>query len=669
MKQMSIMIDLERCIGCKTCIVACRNGNDLIDHKEALPNMLSNYLRVEAKETGKYPELSLNTYVVPCQHCSDPECQSACQHGAISKDAQSGAVQIDTEKCTGCEYKVEAGPENKTLPSPCMLSCPAGANVQGYVQLIKQGRHEEAIKLIMKRVPLPGVLGRVCPHPCEDACKRAEVDEAVSIRELKRTAADAVDFETLEVPQIKETGVKIAVIGSGPAGLTAAYDLRLMGHAVTIFEARDKLGGMLRYGIPDFRLPKEVVDREINYLLRHGIETRTGVQFGEDMSLKDLGDEGFSAILLGIGLQKGVNLTIPGAENEDVLDALDFLREQSVNAQKDIKKNVIVIGGGDTAIDAARTARRLGSEDVTILYRRTEAEMPAYAEEIERAREEGVTLSELSMPIEVVTDNGRIVGLRCMKCELGLPDESGRPRPFPVKDSEFMLECDCIITAIGQELDAAWLSSGVPFSLAAGDTIETSGHLQTSMPQVFAAGDAVRGAATVIEAVADGHQAAEAIDRFARAQQVVPELVTTERFQDSSHYNWMPVPTGVYESVPRKQVAYLSPEARSSSFAEECSGLAKEQAESEAERCLSCGCACQNSCSHGVIQFDGKKGVSHKCNLCYELITSGGKPVCVDVCMTNALSFGEYELLKQSALDKGKEIISELSKEAHIYIR
>ncbi|MCP4339662.1 MAG: FAD-dependent oxidoreductase [Desulfobulbaceae bacterium] len=263
------------------------------------------------------------------------------------------------------------------------------------------------------------------------------------------------------------------------------------------------------------------------------------------------------------------------------------------------------------------------------------------------------------MPIQVLTDNGRQVGLMCMKCELGLPDESGRPRPFPVKDSEFTLECDCIITAIGQKLDADWISSGVPFSLAAGETIKTSGHMQTTLPQVFAAGDVVRGAATVIEA----------IDRFARGQQVVPELVTTERFQHSSRYNWKPVPVGVYESVPRKQVEYLDPKSRSSSFAEECSGLAKDQAESEAERCLSCGCACQNSCSHGVIQFDSKQGVSHKCNLCYERITSGGKPVCVDVCMTNALSFGEYELLKQSALDKGKEIIPELSKEAHIYIR
>jgi heterodisulfide reductase subunit A len=268
-----------------------------------------------------------------------------------------------------------------------------------------------------------------------------------------------------------------------------------------------------------------------------------------------------------------------------------------------------------------------------------------------------------------LTDNGRLVGLKCMKCELGLPDESGRPRPFPVKDSEFTLECDCVITAIGQKLDAGWLSSGVPFSLAAGETIKTSGHMQTTLPQVFAAGDAVRGAATVIEAIADGHQAAEAIDRFVRDQQVVQELVTTERFQDSSRYNWKPVPVGVYKSVPRKQVEYLDPKSRSSSFTEECSGLAKDQAESEAERCLSCGCACQNSCSYGVIQFDSKQGVSHKCNLCYERITSGGKPVCVDVCMTNALSFGEYELLKQSALDKGKEIITELSKEAHIYIR
>lgn len=669
MKQMSIMIDLERCIGCKTCIVACRNGNDLIDHTEALPNMLSNYLRVEARETGKYPNVSLSTWVVPCQHCNDPDCQSACQHGAISKDQQSGVVQIDTEKCTGCDYRAEIGPENKTLPSPCMLSCPAGANVQGYVQLIKQGKFEEAVKLIMKRVPLPGVLGRVCPHPCEDACKRAEVDEAVSIRELKRTAADAVDFEKMEIPLIKDTGIKIAVIGSGPAGLTAAYDLRLMGHSVTIFEAQDGLGGMLRYGIPEFRLPKEVVDREINYLLRHGIETRTGVLFGKDTTLKDLANDDFSAVLLSIGLQRGTDLTIPGADNDDVLDALQFLRETNMGSKKEMKNRVIVIGGGDTAIDAARTARRLGSEEVTILYRRTESEMPAYAEELERAREEGVSLQELSMPTQVVSDNGRLAGLRCIKCELGLPDESGRPRPFPVKDSEFTLECDCVITAIGQKMDDDWNSREAPLSLTADDTIEASEYMQTSMLQVFAAGDVVRGPATVIDAIADGHHAAAAIDRFVRGEQVAPELTSSHRIPDSSLYSWKPVPAGVFESIPRQQLEYQEPEARTSSFSEECSGLVKDQAESEAERCLSCGCACQNSCSYEVIQFDGKKGVSHKCNLCYERITTGGKPVCVDVCMTNALSFGEHELLKQSALGKGKEVISELSKAAHIYIK
>ena len=668
MKQMSIMIDLNRCIGCKTCIVACRNGKDMVDHKVALPNQIPSYLRVETKENGVYPELSLHTWVVPCQHCQKPGCLSSCQHGAITKDQQSGVVRIDPEKCTGCEFKAEAGSANKSLPSPCVLSCPAGTNVQGYVQLVKQGKYEEAIKLIMRRVPLPGVLGRVCPHPCEDVCRRVEVDQAVSIRELKRAAADAVDFSTLEIPKIKDTGIKIAVIGSGPAGLTAAYDLRLKGHSVTIFEAMEVLGGMLRTGIPEFRLPRAVLDREINYLLRHGIETRTGVRFGEDVTLAELAEDGFAAVMLGIGMQSGAKMNVPGEDSEGVLDALAFLRQVNLGKRQALHADrVVVVGGGNTAIDAARTAKLLGCKEVTVVYRRTANEMPAYQEEVASARMEGVTFMELAMPVEILTRAGKIEGLRCFPCKLGEPDSSGRPRPVPVEDSAFIVDCDAVIPAVGQRMDAAWISRMPELATTTAATFAVTEYLQTNIMQVFAAGDVVRGPASVIEAIADGHRVAEAIDRFAQGLPAAPELALPESRIDN--YEWEPVPAGIFKSTPRHMAAYLAPQQRSTSFAEECNGLAKDEVAAEAERCLNCGCACMNSCDFGVIQFDGKSGISHKCDLCEERITSGQPPVCVEVCLTDALTFGEHELLKQSALDKGREIIAELSKASHIYIR
>jgi heterodisulfide reductase subunit A len=668
MKQMSMMIDLSRCIGCKTCIVACRNGHDLLDHATALPNEIAYYLRVETREQGKYPKLSMETWVVPCQHCQDPGCLPACPHGAIGKDPQSGVVNIDPEKCNGCEFKADTVVENKSLPAPCHVACPAGLNVQGYVQMVKQGKYEEAVRLILRRVPLPGVLGRICPHPCEEVCRRGEVDQAISIRELKRAAADAVNFDTLEVPRIKENGKKIAVIGSGPAGLTAAYDLRLKGYSVTIFEAMAALGGMLRAGIPEYRLPQGVLDREINYLLRHGIEARTGVSFGTDVTFDDLSDDGYAAVLLGIGLQRGVSLNCPGQDAQGVLDALQFLREVNLGQRKDAGHRAVIVGGGNVAIDAARAARRLGCPEVTVVYRRTEKEMPAYAEEIDGAKQEGISFVELAAPAEVVVQNGGVAGLKCIKCELGLPDESGRPRPVPIKGSEFVVDCDTVIPAIGQGLDAAWCSAPKGPAITANGAFHVSGQMQTTLPHVFAAGDAVRGPATVIQAIADGHKAAEAIDRYVRG-------LPLASYQDKAEatgveqYSWKAVPSGTCEKAPRVEAVRMAPEERAACFLEECHGLPQDKVTAEAERCLNCGCSCMQSCPYEVIQFDGQAGISHKCNFCYSLITTGQKPICVDVCMTDALSFGEYELLRQNALDKGRTVIEELSQAAHIYIK
>ena len=257
--------------------------------------------------------------------------------------------------------------------APCAAACPAGINVQGYVQLVKLGKYREAVQLIMEKLPLPGVLGRVCPHPCEAQCRRAEVDSPVAIRELKRFAADQVKPQELPIPEIEDRSEKVAVVGSGPAGLTAAYFLRLKGYQVTLFEAQPKLGGMLRIGIPDYRLPPAVLDREIAYVLKLGIDTRTGVRLGSDVTLEDLSREGFAAVYLGIGAQMAIRLRIPGeSDSADVVDALEFLRDVNLGRVPAIGDRVAVIGGGNVAIDAARVAKRSGAGRVSVVYRRSE---------------------------------------------------------------------------------------------------------------------------------------------------------------------------------------------------------------------------------------------------------------------------------------------------------
>ncbi|MFW5855294.1 MAG: FAD-dependent oxidoreductase, partial [Thermodesulfobacteriota bacterium] len=291
--------------------------------------------------------------------------------------------------------------------APCVQACPAHVNVQGYVQMIKMGKYEEAVKLIMEKLPLPGVLGRVCPHPCETECRRKEVDSAVAIRDLKRFAADQVDMDALPIPVIEEKDEKVAVIGSGPAGLTVAYDLRRDGYQVTVFEALDKPGGMLRVGIPDYRLPPEVLDKEINYIVRMGVEIKTGMRFGRDFHLDDLNQQGYGAVFLGVGAHDCMKLGVPGETDcRGVIDAVAFLRDVNLGDKTCPGKNVVVIGGGNVAIDAVRVARRLAADRVTVVYRRTESEMPAFEDEIEGAREEGVAFHFLTTPLEILAENG-----------------------------------------------------------------------------------------------------------------------------------------------------------------------------------------------------------------------------------------------------------------------
>ncbi|MEJ2224707.1 MAG: FAD-dependent oxidoreductase [Syntrophobacterales bacterium] len=286
--------------------------------------------------------------------------------------------------------------------APCTLTCPAEINVQGYVQLVKMGKYEEAVKLIMQRLPLPGILGRICPHPCEDKCRRQELDEPIAICSLKRFAADQVDLSNFALPPVEAKPEKVAIVGSGPAGLACAYHLALKGYRSTMFEALDKPGGMLRVGIPDYRLPKEVLDREIDNILRFGVELKTNTALGKDFTLDELFDQGYKAVFLGLGCHVGKPLGIPKEDADGVIQGVEFLRKKNLGKPLTVGKRLAVIGGGNVAIDVACTARRLGSE-VTIVYRRSREEMPAFHHEIEQALCEGVEIVYLAAPLKVVT--------------------------------------------------------------------------------------------------------------------------------------------------------------------------------------------------------------------------------------------------------------------------
>ncbi len=600
-------LDCAACIGTPKMVDVAQNANiELLTYSEVteVSGYIGNYT-AKVRRNPRYVKEGV------CTGCG--ECAKACPVVRPSEwDVGLGerkAVYRAFPQAVPITFCID-----KKDRAPCGTACPAGVNVQGYIQLIKLGKYEAAYRLIQERLPLPGVLGRVCPHPCESECRRAQVEAAVAIRDLKRFAADQVDVASLPVPEIEDRPGKVAVIGGGPAGLTVAYDLRLKGFGVTIFEALPKLGGMLRVGIPDYRLPPEVLDAEIGYILRMGVEARTGVRFGEDFTLEDLKKEGYSAVFVGVGAHGSLKLGIPGEqETEGVVDAVDFLRQVNLGRGEKPGSRVAVIGGGNVAIDAARVALRLGAESVTVVYRRSETEMPAYAEEIEGAKQEGVAFHYLTAPVEIRASEGRLTGLSCIRTELGPPDASGRRRPIPVEGSEFVIECDALIPAIGQRADTSWAPQAKGIQWTGRNTIRVSPRFfQTGVSHVFAGGDAVSGPATVVEAVAAGHRAAEGIEQFLSGllQEAPPEEGRRAPRVDAAAVseNWSEIPEGL-PVLARQALPHLSAEQRANSFVEAALGFSEEQAKAEAERCLNCGGCCEcmecvRACEAKAIDHD-----------------------------------------------------------------
>jgi formate dehydrogenase beta subunit len=503
-----------------------------------------------------------------CRFCG--ACVEVCPTGALMD--------------TGSEYLPDGDPESTAVP--CRYACPAGINVPLYVYLIGEGKYQDAIAVIREKVPFPGVLGRVCIHPCEEACRRSALNEPISIRFMKRFVADRDkgDWKKLS-KKLPSTGKKVAIVGSGPAGLTAGYYLAKAGHDVTVFEQFSKAGGMMRVGIPDYRLPPDILDGEIEVIKSAGVDIKLNARIE---SVDSLFEQGFDAVFLGPGAHRGMTLGVEGEDSPGVFDGASFLRDANLGVKVDLGSKVAVIGGGNVAIDSARVALRLGAKDVTIVYRRTRAEMPASPEEVEAALEEGIKIEFLTGHLKVRQEAGHLV-MTCNRNELGEPDASGRRRPVPIKGSEFDAEYDSIIGAIGQRPD---IPADFKVKTGRGDVIQANPvSLATSREGVWAGGDAVTGPDSVIRAIAAGRTAAGSIDRYLGGSGIIDEQLTRER--------QINICAGItaegFNNQPRVKMPCLPPEKVTSNFTEVELGLPEDGTVAEGKRCLQCGVRLQIS--------------------------------------------------------------------------
>ncbi len=467
--------------------------------------------------------------------------------------------------------------------APCSKACPANTDCQGYVGLIANGEYKEAVKLIKEKLPLPASIGRICPHPCEKKCRRQYVDEPISIAYLKSFVADIDLSGDTYIPEIEaDTEKKIAIIGGGPAGLTAAYFLRRKGHSVTVFEQMEKMGGMLRYGIPEYRLPKAVLDKEIKLIEDMGVVFRNNVNIGKDVTLEDIKKD-FDASLIAIGAWNSSKMRVQGEDLEGVWGGIDFLREVALGNKPQIGKNVAVCGGGNTAMDACRTAVRLGAENVYVIYRRTKDEMPADPQEILESEEEGVIYKYLTNPIEFTGENGKLNGVTLQKMELGEPDESGRRRPVAIEGETEEIALDSVIMAIGQYPN---LNGFELLETTRKNTIYSDeSRFTTSVDGVFAVGDATnKGADIAIAAIGEAQKASVVIDRYLNGETVgYKKPYFVERDSKSVDYSG-------FEKSARAKMHHMTPADRKTNFNEVNFGFTEEMAKKEANRCLECGC-------------------------------------------------------------------------------
>lgn len=522
-----------------------------------------------------------------------------------------------------------------SLVPPCQDACPLHMDIREYVDLVAQGRIMEALQVIRNGNPFPSICAYVCTHPCEEACRRTQVDKPVAIRALKRFAVEFGGDKMVRAEAESKHTEKVAIVGSGPAGLACAYYLRKLGYPVTVFEAHSELGGMLRVGIPQYRLPRTVVDTEVQRLTKMGVEIRTNTRV---VSLDLLLNMGYKAVFVTIGAHQGLRMGIEGEESPGVIDGATFLREVNLGLKPSLGKRVAVVGGGNVAVDAARTVLRLGVNEVKILYRRSRTEMPASDEEVKQAMEEGIDLQFLVVPTRIGRENGGL-NVTSVRMELGEPDDKGRRRPVPIEGSEFNEKFDTLIVAIGQ---APQTPGGFGVRVGKGSTIQVDPvTFTTNRPGVFAGGDAVTGPATVTEALATGRLAAYRIDDYMQRRYPLADKDSREKLSGEL----LPETIEMIRRIDRLDLPTIPPQARANDFEQVELGYGWEAAINEARRCLRCGmgadilfqdkCAtcltCLRVCPYHVPYLDASGTIripSDQCQAC---------GVCVVECPAKAI--------------------------------
>ena len=499
----------------------------------------SPFLQPDLETLRKHPNIEVITNAMVVKSMS--------ANGKYTFQIKRNTPRVDMEKCTDCKECIRVCPIHmyddfnegvgfrtaidyfnpetakwgeynifkEDMPI-CQATCPANLNIRSYAALIADGKYAESLAVIRQRLPFALSIGRVCPHPCESACNRGYVDEPIAICALKRFVADYEMHNQIDPPvEVPDHfhPEKVAIIGAGPAGLSCAFFLAKAGYHSVVFEAMPEPGGMFRYGIPEYRLPTKTLMHEINWILSHGVELRCDTRIGKDTSFEDL-QRDYAAVFIGVGAWTGMKLGISGEEMEGVVDGVRFLRDVNMGKKVDMKGRVIIIGGGNVAMDAARVSWREGFDEVHVVYRRTRKEMPASPWEIDAAEHEGIKFQFLVAPVEVISDKGRMTGLKCLKMELGEPDASGRRRPVPIEGSEFVIEAENLIAAIGQRPDVKFIPEDGGFDITRWNTFAVDQEtFQTNVPGVFSAGDVETGPDIAIRACANGRKAALGIAR------------------------------------------------------------------------------------------------------------------------------------------------------------